>query len=161
MCLAVSDSLRPHGLWPARLLCPWGSPGEITGPNGHFLLQGIFLTQGLNLRLLTPQADPPSRVPPGKNKQTKSIKGWEDLSDAIDEPDQSAAFRTRHLPWRGTSSLTVSDYPDSDLLGWFYSFLLFGFPLVASNLFEGRKYQSRNENQLKGMGRCGFGRLKT
>ena len=22
--LAVSDSLQAHGLWPARLLCPWG-----------------------------------------------------------------------------------------------------------------------------------------
>ena len=27
----VSDSLRPHGLWPARLLCPWDSPGKNTG----------------------------------------------------------------------------------------------------------------------------------
>ena len=26
--LAVSDSLRPHELQPARLLCPWNSPGE-------------------------------------------------------------------------------------------------------------------------------------
>ena len=24
----VSDSLQPHGLWPARLLCPWDSPGK-------------------------------------------------------------------------------------------------------------------------------------
>ena len=22
-CPVVSDSLRPHGLWPTRLLCPW------------------------------------------------------------------------------------------------------------------------------------------
>ena len=25
----TSDSLRPYGLWPARLLCPWDSPGRI------------------------------------------------------------------------------------------------------------------------------------
>ena len=25
----MSDSLRPHGLWPTRLLCPWDSPGKI------------------------------------------------------------------------------------------------------------------------------------
>ena len=24
----VSDSLQPHGLYPARLLCPWDSPGK-------------------------------------------------------------------------------------------------------------------------------------
>ena len=25
----VSDSLRPHGLWPARLFCPWDSQVRI------------------------------------------------------------------------------------------------------------------------------------
>ena len=46
----VSDSLGPHG--PNRFLCPWDSPGKNTGVACHFLLQGIFLTQGLNLGLL-------------------------------------------------------------------------------------------------------------
>ena len=27
----MSDSLQPHGLWPARPLCPWESPGKNTG----------------------------------------------------------------------------------------------------------------------------------
>ena len=40
----VSDSLRPFGLQPARLLCPWDSPGKNTGVGCHFLLQGIFPT---------------------------------------------------------------------------------------------------------------------
>ena len=35
-----------------RLLCPWNSPHKNTGVGCHFLLQGIFLTQGLNLSLL-------------------------------------------------------------------------------------------------------------
>ena len=26
----MSDSLRPHGLWPTRLLCPWDFPGNST-----------------------------------------------------------------------------------------------------------------------------------
>ena len=39
-------------LFPARLLCPWGSPGKNTGVGCHFLLQEIFPTQGLNLCLL-------------------------------------------------------------------------------------------------------------
>ena len=29
--LVVSNSLRPYGLYPARLLFPWNSPGENTG----------------------------------------------------------------------------------------------------------------------------------
>ena len=38
-------------LQPTRLLCPWSSPGKNTGVGCQFLLQGIFLTQGLNLGL--------------------------------------------------------------------------------------------------------------
>ena len=33
---------------PARLLCPWDSPGQNTGGGCHALLQGIFLIQGSN-----------------------------------------------------------------------------------------------------------------
>ena len=44
----MSNSLQPHGLYPTRLLCPWISPGKNTGAGCHFLLQGIFLTQGSN-----------------------------------------------------------------------------------------------------------------
>ena len=36
----VSDSLWPHGLYPARLLCPWDFPNKNTG------------VEGLNLHLL-------------------------------------------------------------------------------------------------------------
>ena len=48
----LSDSLRLHGLKSARLLCPWNFPGQITGVGSHFLLQGNFPTQGMNLGLL-------------------------------------------------------------------------------------------------------------
>ena len=48
----MSDSLRPHGLQPARLLCPWDSPGKNTGVGSHSLLQWIFLIQGSNPSLL-------------------------------------------------------------------------------------------------------------
>ena len=48
----VSDSLRPHGLKPTRILPPWDSPGKNTGVGYLFLLQGIFPTQGSNPGLL-------------------------------------------------------------------------------------------------------------
>ena len=44
--------LRPHSLWPTRLFCPWDFPGKNTGVGYHFLLQGIFPSQVLNLCLL-------------------------------------------------------------------------------------------------------------
>ena len=52
--------LRSCGLEPARILCPWDFPGKDSGVGCHFLLQGIFLTQQSNprlLRLLHWQAD--------------------------------------------------------------------------------------------------------
>ena len=42
----VSDSVRPYRLWPARLLCPWDSPGKNTGVSCQVLLLGIFPTRG-------------------------------------------------------------------------------------------------------------------
>ena len=48
----VSNSLQPHGLGPTRLLCAWDFQGKNTGVRCCFLLQEIFLTQGLNQGLL-------------------------------------------------------------------------------------------------------------
>ena len=48
----MSDSLQPDRLQPALLLSPLDFPGRNTGVGCHFLLQGIFPTQGLNLHLL-------------------------------------------------------------------------------------------------------------
>ena len=41
----VSDSLWPHGLQPARLLCPWDSSGKNTGVGHHFLLHWLIVPQ--------------------------------------------------------------------------------------------------------------------
>ena len=64
----VSDSLRPNELQPTRLFGPWESPGKNTGVGCHFLLQGIFPTQGSNLCLLHWQGDSLPSEPPGKPK---------------------------------------------------------------------------------------------
>ena len=49
----VSDSVRPRGLQPTRLLCLWDSSGKNIGVGCHDLLQGIFPIQ--------------SRAAPGKS----------------------------------------------------------------------------------------------
>ena len=67
----VSDSLQFYGLQPTRLHCPWDSPGKNARVSCHALLQGIFLTQGLNpclLHLLHWRAGSLPLVPPGKPK---------------------------------------------------------------------------------------------
>ena len=39
----ASNSSRPHGLQPTRLLCPWDFPGKSTGVGCHCLLQKVSL----------------------------------------------------------------------------------------------------------------------
>ena len=46
-CPALCNTMEP-----TRLLCPWDSPGKNNEVGCHALLQGIFLTQELNLHLL-------------------------------------------------------------------------------------------------------------
>ena len=41
----ISDSLRSHGLWPTRLLCPWNSPGNSSGVDSHFMPSFCSVTQ--------------------------------------------------------------------------------------------------------------------
>ena len=63
LCLTL---LRPHGLQPTRLPCSWDFPGENTGMGCHCLLQGIFLTLGLNPHLLLLAGGFFPTEPPGK-----------------------------------------------------------------------------------------------
>ena len=46
--LVLSSFLQSYELQLFRLLCPWSYAGKNTGVGSHFLLQGIFLTQGSN-----------------------------------------------------------------------------------------------------------------
>ena len=72
---AMSDSLRTHGPWPARLLSPWDFPGKNTGVGCHARLQGIFLTQGSNPCLLPLQhcRQILSLLAPGKPLNTPKV----------------------------------------------------------------------------------------
>ena len=70
-CCSVAKScasLRPQGLEPARLLCPWDFPSKNTGVGCRALLQEIFLTQGSNPCLLHFRQDSLPSESPGKPK---------------------------------------------------------------------------------------------
>ena len=65
VCVSYSlICLRPHGLYPARLLCPWNSPGKNTGVGCHSLLQGIVVNGS------------PTIWEVGGNWCVRSIVGW-------------------------------------------------------------------------------------
>ena len=60
LCYLVTKSFvthYDHGQYPSRCLCPWDFPVKDSKVVCHFLFQGIFLTQGLNLHLLHWQAN--------------------------------------------------------------------------------------------------------
>ena len=68
----MSDALRPYGLGPARLLCPWDSPGKKTGVGCHALLQGDLPNPGIEpMSPVSPalQMDSLPTEPPGKPVQ--------------------------------------------------------------------------------------------
>ena len=74
LVVVVAESLQPHGLDPARLLCPWEFSGKNTGVGCHFFLQGIFPDLGLNLSLLHWQVDPLPWSPQGSPSVSQSCQ---------------------------------------------------------------------------------------
>ena len=101
---AVCDPLRPHGLYPARLLCPWGFPGKSTGVGCHFLLQGIFPTRGWNPCLLHQQADsePPEINGPEFNVRHAMLSVWfSSATFSSAEVGQEHLQHVQELEWTG------------------------------------------------------------
>ena len=76
--LVVSDSVQPYGRQPARLLCPWHSPGKDAGLGCCALPQGVFLTRGSNLH--------PLCLPALAGRLFTTGATWEDLENNMSEP---------------------------------------------------------------------------
>ena len=139
---AVSNSLRPHELQPARLLCPWNSSGKNTGVCSHSLLQGNLLNPETEPRSLALQADSLSSESPGK--PLGSI--WAQLKEKaiILRTTGTAAYcnreRNRHfiISTEKSASRSMKE-------GRFYSscFLFFSF-FFSSSCFRVHKFSHRN-----------------
>ena len=65
-CSVMSDSLQPHGLQPARLLCPWGFSRKEYWSGLPFPSPGDLPNPGIKPRSPTLQADSLLTEPPGK-----------------------------------------------------------------------------------------------
>ena len=95
----VSDSLRPHGLQPTRLLCPWNSLGKKTGVGSHSLLQGTFPVQGLNLGLIERTslvAQMVKRLPTMRETQVQSLGQEDPLEKEMATHSSTLAWK---IPW--------------------------------------------------------------
>ena len=87
-------TLRPCRLQPARLLCPWDSPGKNTGVGCHALLQGIFLTQGSTLCLLHLLPCPPDRRVLYHQGHLICIKAWREICSQFLDKDIPCVINT-------------------------------------------------------------------
>ena len=65
-CVHALTLCNPMDCSPPGSSGHWNFPGKNTGVGCHFLLQGIFWTQGLNLCLLHWQVDSYTTASPGK-----------------------------------------------------------------------------------------------
>ena len=62
----MSDSLQPHGLYPARVLCPWGLSRQESWSGLPCNPTGDFPNPGIKPRSPTLQVDSLPSEPPGK-----------------------------------------------------------------------------------------------
>ena len=93
-------------LQPTRLLCPWDFSGKDTGVGCHFLLQGIFPTQGSNLGLLyyrqilyrlSYKGSPRQETKEAMQETPVRFLGWEEpLEKGIATHSSILAWR---MPW--------------------------------------------------------------
>ena len=103
-----SDSSRPHGLQPTRLLCPWDFPGKSTGVGCHCLLRCSPIT-----------------VP--KTFKESALKFlWQSISTM---PTISLSF------WKYIRNVRS---PELNSNGLFWGFILWGFLVPVSHYRGGR-----------------------
>ena len=97
----MSNSVRPYGQQPTRLLCPWDPPGNNTGMGSHFLLQCMKVKSESEAAQSCPTLhDPMDCSPPGS-----SVHG---------------IFQARVLEWGATASLSpILEHKNSLLQGIF------------------------------------------
>ena len=118
----MSNCLGPHGLQPTRLLCPWNIPGEHTGMDCHFLLQGIFLSKGSNsgfprcrqtLYRLSHQVSPQKTLccaVLSYSVMSDSVTPW----TAVHQAPLSMGF-SRHEYWNGLPFPSPGDLPNTGI----------------------------------------------
>ena len=119
----MSDSLRPHGPQATWLLCPRDSPGKNTWVGCHFLLQGIFPTQGSNLShlcLLHWQA------PPGRPYNYHRIYQFADFVLYLSNFFLKCSSKSAKYSPPPINSNTLLQVSDS-----FFSFWLAKFPPIV------------------------------
>ena len=118
----VSTSVRPNGLQPTRLLSPWDFPGKNTGVGCHFLLQGIFPTQGSNPGLLHCRQ---TLYPLGHQGSLKYLKQTKIYTESYEDPcSQYRPYEPHHRSFcdLGKVSTLLNFYSHVCSDTWFFTY---------------------------------------
>ena len=97
-CSIMSDSLQPHGLWPARLLCPWGFSRQEYRNGLQLFPPGARPNPGIEPRSPTLQTDslpvelPGKVIIPAAAAAAKSLQSCLTLCDHIDGSPPGSAI---------------------------------------------------------------------
>ena len=116
--------LRPHRLQTTRLLCTCDFPGKNTGVSCHFLLQGIFLTQGSNpcppvscttSRFFTtePPGKPPNQLYSIKKKTPGEGNGNPLQYSHLENPMDRGIWQATSMGWRRVGHSLATKPPPS------------------------------------------------
>lgn len=100
----VTDSLKLHGLWPARLLCPWDISGRNPEVSCHFLFQGSNCISCVAGGLVTaePPEKPSKQIGYGQDERLRNMfyMVWRDSDVARRHPFGSWLFLFLSVfPW--------------------------------------------------------------
>ena len=100
-CCSLSRGQLFAALWTVacELPCPWDFPGKNTGVSCHFRLQGIFLTQGLNLCLLCLLHWQLSSLPLAPPGRPRDITRFSQTKHMPREPGVTVASTHPHQCW--------------------------------------------------------------
>ena len=116
-CLVAKSCLilwRPHGLQPAKLLCPCDSPGKNTGVGCHFLLQCMKVKRESEVAQSCPTPSDPmdysGQAPLSTGFSRQEYQSGLPLPSPVDLPDPGIEpvspvlaggfWATQDVPWR-------------------------------------------------------------
>ena len=116
----MPDSLRPHGLQPTKLLCPYFT-GKDIGLGCHFLLQEIFPTQGSNLGLLHCRQMLYRLSYKGSPLYPNGELMWPFHIQTLDKVEQTWSWFGEHKQARRSYCVTGSRVPWSNTAPWWWS----------------------------------------
>ena len=136
----MSDSVRPHGLQPTRLLRPWDSPGKNTGVGCHFLLQCMKVESESEVAQSCPTLrDPVDCSLPGSSVHgifQATVLEWDAIAFSIQVPTMCQILLCAKSPAGAFPTLKAYNSLKNDFWQTHSSLSVYSFFLSISLVFN-------------------------